>query len=158
MKGKKHSPEQIVKKLREADAMIAGGKTVGQVCQSLEISEQTLHRWRQQYGGMKSEEAKRLKELEEENKRLKKLLAEAELDKAILKEALRGNYFYGSSPSVNPWLRSLTISTKPPRPILLSERSLAWRVAPMGFSRRRLPHLSTSPRAQSFPEHAFVTG
>ena len=92
MKGKKHSPEQIIKKLREADAMIAGGKTVGQVCQSLEISEQTLHRWRQQYGGMKSEEAKRLKELDEENKRLKKLLAESELDKAILKEALRGNY------------------------------------------------------------------
>ena len=92
MKGKKHSPEQIIKKLREADAMIAGGKTVGQVCQALEISEQTLHRWRNQYGGMKSEEAKRLKELDEENKRLKKLLAEAELDKAILKEALRGNY------------------------------------------------------------------
>lgn len=92
MKGKKHSPEQIIKKLREADAMIAGGKTVGQVCQALEISEQTLSRWRNQYGGMKSEEAKRLKELDEENKRLKKLLAEAELDKAILKEALRGNY------------------------------------------------------------------
>lgn len=92
MKGKKHSPEQIIKKLREADAMIAGGKTVGQICQGLEISEQTLSRWRNQYGGMKSEEAKRLKELDEENKRLKKLLAEAELDKAILKEALRGNY------------------------------------------------------------------
>ena len=92
MKGKKHSPEQIIKKLREADAMIAGGKTVGQVCQALEISEQTLSRWRNQYGGMKSDEAKRLKELDEENKRLKKLLAEAELDKAILKEALRGNY------------------------------------------------------------------
>ncbi len=92
MKGKKHNPEQIIKKLREADAMIAGGKTVGQACQALEISEQTLNRWRSQYGGMKSEEAKRLKELDEENKRLKKLLAEAELDKAILKEALRGNY------------------------------------------------------------------
>jgi transposase-like protein len=92
MKGKKHSPEQIIKKLREADAMIAGDKTVGQVCQTLEISEQTLNRWRNQYGGMKSEEAKRLKELDEENKRLKKLLAEAELDKSILKEALRGNY------------------------------------------------------------------
>lgn len=92
MKGKKHNPEQIIKKLREADAMIAAGKTVGQVCQALEISEQTLSRWRNQYGGMKSEEAKRLKELDDENKRLKKLLAEAELDKAILKEALRGNY------------------------------------------------------------------
>ncbi len=92
MKGKKHGPEQIIKKLREADAMIALGKTVGQVVQALEISEQTLGRWRSQYGGMKAEEAKRLKELEDENKRLKKLLAEAELDKAILKEALEGNY------------------------------------------------------------------
>jgi putative transposase len=92
MKGKKHRPEQIIKKLREADAMISAGKTIGQVCQALEISEQTFHRWRNQFGGMKAEEAKRLKELEGENKRLKKLLAEAELDKAILKEALEGNY------------------------------------------------------------------
>ena len=67
MKGKKHSPEQIIKKLREADAMIATGKTVGQVVQTLEISEQTLHRWRNQYGGMKSEEAKRLKLFQDEN-------------------------------------------------------------------------------------------
>jgi putative transposase len=92
MKGKKHSAEQIIKKLREADVMIATGKSLGQVCQALEVSEQTFHRWRNQYGGMKAEEAKRLKELEDENKRLKKLLAEAELDKAILKEALEGNY------------------------------------------------------------------
>jgi transposase-like protein len=92
MKGKKHRPEQIIKKLREADAMIGAGKTIGQVCQALEVSEQTFHRWRNQYGGMKAEEAKRLKELDVENKRLKKLLAEAELDKAILKEALEGNF------------------------------------------------------------------
>ena len=92
MQGKKHNPEQIIKKLREADTMIATGKTIGQVVQSLEISEQTFHRWRNQFGGMKAEEAKRLKELEEENRRLKKLLAEAEVDKAILKEALEGNY------------------------------------------------------------------
>lgn len=92
MKGKKHSAEQIIKKLREADAMIASGKTIGQVRQALEVNEQTFQRWRNQYGGMKAEEAKRLKELEDENKRLKKLLAEAELDKAILKEALEGNY------------------------------------------------------------------
>ena len=92
MKGKKHNPEQIIKKLREADTMLATGKTIGQVVQSLEISEQTFHRWRNQYGGMKAEEAKRLKALEEENRRLKKLLAEAEVDKAILKEALEGNY------------------------------------------------------------------
>ena len=91
MKRKRHSPEQIIRKLRDADAMLAGEKTIGQVCQALEVSEQTFHHWRQQYGGMKAEEAKRLKELEDENKRLKKLLAEAELDKAILKEVLEGN-------------------------------------------------------------------
>ena len=90
--GKRHTPEQIIRKLREADTMLAVGKTIGQVVQVLEISEQTFHRWRQQYGGMKAEEAKRLKTLERENSRLKRLLADAELDKAILKEALEGNY------------------------------------------------------------------
>lgn len=89
---KRHSPEQIITKLREADTMLAAGKTIGQVVQTLEISEQTFHRWRQQYGGMKSEEAKRLKQLEEENKRLKKVVAELTLDKDILQEALKGNY------------------------------------------------------------------
>jgi putative transposase len=88
---KRHSPEQIIRKLRDADAMLAAGKTIGEVCQALETSEATFHRWRNQYGGMKAEEAKRLKKLEEENERLKKLLAEAELDKAILREALGGN-------------------------------------------------------------------
>jgi len=92
MKGKKHKPEQIIKKLRDADAMLASGKTIGQVCQALEVSEQTFHRWRNQYGGMKAGEAKRLKELEEENKRLKKVVADLTLDKDILQEALRGNY------------------------------------------------------------------
>jgi putative transposase len=92
VKKKRHSPEQIVRKLREADAMLAAGKTIGQVVQALEISEQTFHRWRNQYGGMKSEEAKRLRQLEEENKRLKKVVAELTLDKDILQEALKGNY------------------------------------------------------------------
>ena len=88
---KRHTPEQVIAKLRQAEADLAQGLGLAQVCQKLAVSEQTLHRWRHQYGGMKAEEAKRLKELEEENKRLKKLLAEAELDKAILKEALEGN-------------------------------------------------------------------
>ena len=88
---KRHSPEQIVRMLRDGDAMLAGGKTIGEVCQALEVGEATFHRWRNQYGGMKAEEAKRLKKLEEENQRLKKLLAEAELDKAILREVLEGN-------------------------------------------------------------------
>ena len=92
MKRKKHTPEQIIKKLREAETMLSAGKSIGQVAQALEISEQTFHRWRNQYGGMKAEEAKRLKELEAENKRLKKLVADLTLDKDILKEALEGNY------------------------------------------------------------------
>ena len=91
MKRTRHSPAQIIAKLRDADGMLAAGRVIGEVCQTLGVSEQTFHRWRHQYGGMKAEEAKRLKELEEENRRLKKLLAEAELDKAILKEALEGN-------------------------------------------------------------------
>ena len=91
-KRKRHSPEQIIAKLREADAMLAGGHSVGQVCQRLEVSEATLHRWRAQYGGMKATEAKRLKELEQENARLKKLLAQAELDKAMLKELNEGKW------------------------------------------------------------------
>ena len=90
--GKRHSAEQIIRKLREADAMLAAGQTIGQVVQTLAISEQTFHRWRNQYGGMKAEEAKRLKELEQENKRLKKLVAELTLDKDILQEALSGNF------------------------------------------------------------------
>jgi transposase-like protein len=88
----RHTPEQIVRKLQQAGAMLAAEKTIGQVCQALEISENTFHRWRTQYGGMKAEEAKRLKALEQENSRLKKLVAELTLDKDILKEALEGNW------------------------------------------------------------------
>ena len=90
-KRKRHSPEQIVKKLRDADAMLAAGKTLGEVLQTLEISEPTLSRWRSQYGGMKSEEAKRLKQLEEENQRLKRLVADQALDIQMLKEITKGN-------------------------------------------------------------------
>ncbi len=89
---KRHSPEQIVNKLREAETMLAAGKTIGQVLQSLEISEATFNRWRNQYGGMKSEEARRLKQLEEEIRRLKKVVADLTLDKDILQEALKGNF------------------------------------------------------------------
>lgn len=88
---KRHRPEQIVKKLRDAEVMLNQGKSIEEVLKALEVSEATFNRWRNQFGGMKSEEAKRLKELEGENARLKRLLAEAELDKAMLKEALRGN-------------------------------------------------------------------
>ena len=91
-KTKRHSAEQIIRKLREAETMLAAGKSVGDVIQKLGVSEQTYYRWKQQYGGMKAEEAKRLKDLEVENARLKKLVADLTLDKEILKEAIEGNY------------------------------------------------------------------
>ena len=91
-KRKRHSAEEVVKKLRDADAMLAAGKDLASVLQALEVSEPTLARWRTQYGGMKSEEAKRLKQLEEENIRLKKLVADLSLDIAMLKEVASGNW------------------------------------------------------------------
>ena len=89
---KRHSPEQIVRKLRDADTMLNAGKELSVVLQSLEVSESTYLRWKNQYGGMKSEEAKRLKELEDENKRLKQLVAEKELDIQMLKHVAEGNW------------------------------------------------------------------
>ena len=89
---KRHSPEQIVRKLRDADAMLASGKDVAAVLQTLEVSESTLERWRKQYGGMKSEEAVRLKKLEDENKRLKQLVADQALDIQALKIVAEGNF------------------------------------------------------------------
>ena len=90
---KRRSPEQIVAQLREADAMLSGGQSIAQVCQKLGVSEQTYHRWRNQYGGMRADAMKRLKQLEEENRRLKRAVAELSLDKQILKEA---NEFLGN--------------------------------------------------------------
>ena len=89
---KRHTPEQIVRKLRDADAMLNAGKDTAAVLQALEVSESTYDRWRRQYGGMKAEEAKRLKELEEENRRLKQLVAEKELDIQMLKHVAEGNW------------------------------------------------------------------
>ena len=91
MKKKRHSPEQIIRKLREAEGHLSAGMVIAQACQKLEISEQTFHRWRNQYGGMKATDAKRLKELETENGRLKKLVADQALDNQILKEVVAGN-------------------------------------------------------------------
>jgi len=89
---KRHSPEQIVKKLRDAEAMLNSGKELATVLQALEVSEATYHRWRNQYGGMKAEEAKRLTQLEQENVRLKKLVADQALDIQMLKEINSGNW------------------------------------------------------------------
>ncbi len=91
--GRKHfKPEQIIKKLREAEVLFSNGESVEQVCRKLEISDVTYYRWRKEYSGMKVEQAKRLKKLEQENSQLKKLVADLSLDNSILQEAARGNY------------------------------------------------------------------
>lgn len=89
---KRHSPEQIVKKLRDAEAMLNAGQDLAAVLQALEVSEGTYHRWRNQYGGMKSEAAKRLKELEDENKKLKEIVADLTLDNRMLKHVASKNW------------------------------------------------------------------
>jgi putative transposase len=92
MKRRRHTPEQIIRKLREADRLLAEGCEVPEAAKQLEISEATYHRWRAQYGGLKADDAKRLKELAAENTRLKRLLAEAELEKDALRELAKGNF------------------------------------------------------------------
>ncbi len=92
MARKRHTPEQVIHLLREAEVGLANGKTVGIVCRELEISEQTYYRWRTEYGGMQVSQARRLRELEKENSRLKQAVADLTLDKLILKEASRGNF------------------------------------------------------------------
>lgn len=88
----KHTPEQIITKLRSAEIELAAGLTIGQVCQKLAISEQTFHRWRAQYGGMKADAARRLKELEAENERLKRVVAQLALDKQMLQEVVQKKF------------------------------------------------------------------
>ena len=87
---KRYKPEEIISKLREAEILLAQGLSVAEVVRQLGVTQVTYYRWRKEYGGMKVDQAKRLKELEKENARLKRLLADAELDKAILKEAASG--------------------------------------------------------------------
>ncbi len=89
---KHHTPEQIIRKLREAEVELAKGQSTAEVARKLGIAEQTYYRWRREYGGLRLDQAKRLKELEKENARLKKLVADQALDNAILKEAASGNF------------------------------------------------------------------
>jgi putative transposase len=92
MKGRRHTPEQVVRKLREADRLLAEGTDLQDVCRHLEVSVQTYQRWRSQYKAMRPEDVVRLKQLEKENARLKRLLAEKELDNDMLREVARGNW------------------------------------------------------------------
>jgi putative transposase len=84
-------PEQIINKLREAEVLLSQGSTIGEASRKLGVTEQTYYRWRKEYGGMRVEQARRLKDLEQENSRLKRVVADFALDNAILKEAARGN-------------------------------------------------------------------
>jgi putative transposase len=92
VKRRRHTPEQIIRKLREADRLLAEGTGVPELCKALEVSEQTYHRWRAQYGGMKADDVKRLKELERENAQLKRLVADKELENLALREISKGNW------------------------------------------------------------------
>ncbi len=92
MSRKRYTPEQIIGKLREAEVALSQGQTVGQVCRTLGFAEQTFYRWRREYGGLKVEQAKRLKALEQENARLRRAVSDLTLDKLILQEAVRGNF------------------------------------------------------------------
>jgi transposase len=92
VKRRRHTPEQIIRKLREADRLLAEGHEVPEVAKQLEVSEATYHRWRAQYGGLKADDVKRLKELESENARLKRIVADKELQIQALKELGRGNW------------------------------------------------------------------
>lgn len=89
---KKHTAEQIIQKLREAEIVLAQGQPVGAACKKIEVTEQTYYRWRKEYGGLKLDQARRLKDLEKENGRLKKLVADQALDIAILREVSQGNF------------------------------------------------------------------
>jgi transposase-like protein len=92
MARRRHTPEQIVRKLREADKLLNEGKDLAEVARHIEVSEPTYHRWRAQYGGMKADDAKRLRELERENGRLKRIVADKELEIDALREVARGNF------------------------------------------------------------------
>ena len=92
MKRRRHTPKQVIRKLREAERMLGEGKTIPEAAKELGISEQTYHRWRNQYGGMKADDAKRLKELERENATLKRIVADKELEVVALKEIAKGNW------------------------------------------------------------------
>ena len=92
MKGRRHTPEQIVRKLREVERLLGEGQTIVEAAKQVEISEQTYHRWRAQYGGLQADDAKRLRELERENARLKRIVADKELEIDALREVAKGNW------------------------------------------------------------------
>ena len=134
MKQRHHTPEQVIRKLAEDEKLLAEGKTIEEVSRHLEISEQTWHRWRNQYGGMKADDPKRLKELERENVRLKRIVADQALDIEILKELHRGN-FWPRTAAGGPWWPSESGSE------YLNVGPVRWSVSPA-------PPNACAPRSQ----------
>ncbi len=92
MKRKRHTPEEIIRKLREAETQLGSGATVADVSKKLGVSENTFHRWRAQYGGMRTPDTKRLRDLEKENTRLKRIVADQAVDISVLREVAKGNF------------------------------------------------------------------
>jgi len=92
VKRKRHTPSQVIRKLREAEKLLADGKTIPEVAKTIEVSENTFHRWRNQYGGIKANDVKRLKELDKQNKALKRIVADKELEIDALREVAKGNF------------------------------------------------------------------
>ena len=92
MPSKKHKPEEIIGKLREVEIVLAQGASTAEACRRIAVSEQTYYRWRKEYGGLKTDQARRMKDLEKENQRLRRAISDLTLDKLILQEAARGNF------------------------------------------------------------------
>ena len=150
MKRRRHTPEQIVRKLREAERLLGEGQTIAEAAKQVEISEQTYHRWRNQYGGMKADDAKRLRELERENARLKRIVADKELEIDALKEIARGKL-------VSPSRRREAVCMLQDRLKLLERR--ACRVTGQHRStQRRIPTRGRGDDALRTELHAFSRG
>ncbi|HUZ89998.1 MAG TPA: IS3 family transposase [Candidatus Acidoferrales bacterium] len=145
MKGRRHTPEQIVRKLREADRLLGEGKSVAEVAKALEVSEHTFGRWRHQYGGMKADDAKELRRLRDENGRLKRMVADLSLDNEMLKEVgagkilsparrreavrhLQGRFEVSERRACRAIGQHRTTQRRSPRPVLAPEHQLRWRL------------------------------
>ena len=119
MPSKRHKPEEIVAKLRQVDVLVSQGQSVAAAIRTIGVTEVTCYRWRQEYGGLKSDQIKRMKELETENQRLRKAIADLTLDKLILQEAARGNFFSIRGSWVNSRCALLGVRGNGPAELLL---------------------------------------
>ncbi len=150
MPKKRHKPEEIVGKLRQADVLISQGQDIADVVRQIGVSEVTYYRWRQEYGGLKTEQVKRLRELEMENSRLRKAVSDLTLDKLILQEAARGNFSLFGAHDASSFFKIHNVRDHPARLLLLSEVN-TW-LPHDGIRRNGWSHLS---RAVVSTPHEF---